>query len=359
MPEALKLLNWYGQYARALPWRSPPGVPPPPPYHVWLSEIMLQQTTVATVVPRFIDWVSRYPHLVALAAAPLEEVMRDWAGLGYYARARNLHACARQVVDEYDGQFPVTEQALAQLPGIGPYTAAAISAIAFGRRAVVIDGNVERVIARLFRVTEPLPAAKVLIRSYADQLTPDIGAGDFAQAMMDLGATICTPRAPNCPACPWRAECMAHRAGDAVTFPRKGVKLLRPTRYGLAFWLQVGGEIWLRRRPAKGLLGGMAEIPSSAWTDDPAQLKNLAAAPLQAPWVLEVGRVRHVFTHFRLELGLASAILPQRPALEDGFWYPIDGLADVGLPTLFRKIVGARGSLDADTPRLDAPSRGL
>jgi A/G-specific adenine glycosylase len=338
-PDPQLLLRWYDGAARTLPWRVPPGAPTyADPYRVWLSEIMLQQTTVAAVVAYFNRFTTDYPTVAALAAAPLDDILTRWAGLGYYARARNLHKCAGFIVTEFGGQFPSSEAELLTLPGIGPYTAAAIASIAFGGRAVVVDGNVERVISRLHRVQTPLPGAKPEIRIHADALTPQTRCGDFAQAMMDLGATICTPSSPNCSACPFAEACAAYAANDAKTYPRKVPKVARPTRYGLAFWLEADGHVWLRRRPPKGLLGGMSEIASSEWRGDYAYDAALTAAPVQAKWQRLEGRAVHVFTHFQLELDVVCAALPHKINIDHGFWHPIAALSEAGLPTALRKV---------------------
>jgi A/G-specific adenine glycosylase len=319
------LLRWYVVDKRRLPWRAEAGARPDP-YRVWLSEVMLQQTTVAAVRPYFEAFVARWPTVQALAAADDGKVMHAWAGLGYYARARNLLACARTVAAEHGGRFPDSEAALARLPGLGPYSAAAIAAIAFGRHAVVVDGNVERVVSRLYAVEEPLPAARPTLRRLAAALTPPGPSGDFAQAMMDLGATICTPRSPDCPRCPVAAHCAARATGDPARYPRRSPKAPRPARTGIAYWLEHDGEVLLVRRPPKGLLGGMLALPS----DDP---------PAEACWE-EAGSVSHVFTHFSLELGVFCAEAPRRI---DGIWHPVDRIAEAGLPTLFAK-AAARGS---------------
>lgn len=258
-----KLLAWYDRNGRSLPWRSPPGTPPPDPYRVWLSEVMLQQTTVAMATPYYARFLARWPAVDDLAAADDGEVMREWAGLGYYARARNLLAGARAVV--VVGGWPDTEEGLRALPGVGAYTAAAVAAIAFDRRAVVVDGNVERVVARLFAVAAPLPGAKRVLYALTDTLTPDARAGDHAQAMMDLGATVCTPRHPACTRCPLAAGCMAYAAGEPARFPVKPPKAIKPVRYGTAYWIEVDGDVLLERRPAKGLLGGMLGLPTGEW----------------------------------------------------------------------------------------------
>ena len=322
---AAALLAWYDHNARALPWRAPPGAAPPDPYAVWLSEIMLQQTTVAAVRPYFAAFLGAWPTVEAMAAADEADVMTAWAGLGYYARARNLIACARAVIADHGGHFPTSEAALRALPGIGRYTAAAIAAIAFGARAVVVDANVERVVARLFAVED---GAKAGLYPLADSITPDARAGDFAQAMMDLGATICTPRAPACAICPLISHCAARKAGAPERFPVKAAKLPRPRRLGTAFWLERDSHVLLTRRPAKGLLGGMRALPSGPWTSaDP----GLAGAPAEADW-RPIGRVAHIFTHFALDLALVTA-----NGDTDGDWWPIDRLDEAGLPTLFAK----------------------
>ena len=278
---ARALLAWYDRDRRILPWRAAPGVAPDP-YRVWLSEIMLQQTTVKAVLPRYADFLRRWPDVTALAAAELGEVLAAWAGLGYYARARNLHACAREVVARHGGRFPATEAELRTLPGIGDYTAAAIAAIAFGARATPIDGNIERVVARLFAVATPLPAAKPEIRSLALALTPDERAGDFAQSLMDLGATLCSPRRPACGLCPVVSGCEAHAQGLAEVLPYRDAKAERPTRRGVAFVaLRDDDTVLLRERPLKGLLGGMLETPSSPWTER-GESGNVRAQPCPA-----------------------------------------------------------------------------
>ncbi|WP_370661524.1 A/G-specific adenine glycosylase [Pelagibius sp. 7325] len=342
---AARLLDWYDRHARRLPWRSPPGDALPDPYRVWLSEIMLQQTTVATVGPYFAAFLARWPTVGDLAAAPLDDVLTAWAGLGYYARARNLHRCAQVVATELGGVFPDCEAELLKLPGIGRYTAAAVAAIAFGRRAVVVDGNVERVVARYFRVETPLPGAKPDLHRLADTLTPDDRAGDFAQAMMDLGATVCLPRGPKCLLCPLEADCAAKAAGVAQELPRRQPKAAKPTRRAVAFWLQgPGGALLLRRRPEKGLLGGMMEVPSTDWRAAPWDDSEAErAAPLAASWRELPGVVRHTFTHFHFEVTVWAAQADKRQADTskdlDGRWVALDGLADEALPTVMRKII--------------------
>ncbi|WP_343228660.1 A/G-specific adenine glycosylase [Sphingomonas colocasiae] len=344
MNVASQLLAWYDRHARALPWRSPPGTPPPDPYRVWLSEVMLQQTTVAAVRTHFARFTQRWPTVRDLAAAHDEAVMTAWAGLGYYARARNMLACARAVVADHGGHFPGDEQGLLTLPGIGRYTAAAIAAIAFGRRAVVVDGNVERVVARLFAVETPLPAAKPELYALTDRITPSERPGDFAQAMMDLGATICTPRNPLCALCPLDRDCAARASGDPARLPRKVPKAARPRRYGTIFWIEHDGAVLLVRRPDKGLLGGMRALPTGPWVEaDP----GLADAPAALDWRWIGGHVEHVFTHFALELRVACG-LPEKGCASqlDGEWWPIERLDTAGLPTVFAK--AARRAIEGE-----------
>jgi A/G-specific adenine glycosylase len=335
-----RLLAWYDRHRRVLPWRARPGETADP-YRVWLSEIMLQQTTVAAVGPYFLTFLARWPDVTTLAAAPLDDVLTAWAGLGYYARARNLHKCAQAVASEHGGRFPDTEAGLLELPGIGAYTAAAIAAIAFGRRAVVMDGNVERVVARLNRVQNALPAAKPALRALTDALTPDERPGDFAQAMMDLGATICTPRKPRCALCPWREDCAAFNSGDAEDYPRKTPKAERPVLYAVAYWMTLpDGSVLLRRRPEAGLLGGMMEIPTNTWRAQPWSLDDARGmAPFEAEWRDLPGNIRHVFTHIDLRLSLLGGRLKKAP---DGMVAArLDKLGDYALPSVMRKIVNA------------------
>ena len=330
-----RLLSWYDEHARALPWRilpneQGPGEPAPDPYRVWLSEIMLQQTTVAAVKPYFAAFTQRWPGVEALAAAPEEDVLAAWAGLGYYSRARNLVKAARAVAQA--GGFPDTEEGLRALPGVGAYTAAAIAAIAFGRRAVVVDANVERVVARLFAIEEPLPAARKAMREAADTITPETRAGDFAQGMMDLGSRICTPRSPKCEACPLAGECAA-RSHQPERLPVKAPKKAKAVRQGRAFWIERDGAVWLVQRAPSGMLGAMRALPDDGWS---AKGDGSGEAPLSGPWQ-EAGTVRHVFTHFAIELAVMR--LPGAPAAMpgEGEWWPIDRLDEAGLPTLFAK----------------------
>ena len=347
---AEQLLAWYDAHGRDLPWRSR-GVAPPDPYRVWLSEIMLQQTTVATVKPYFARFLEHWPTIDDLAAAPLDQVMTAWAGLGYYARARNLHRCAQIVGTDYDGKFPANESELKALPGIGNYTAAAIAAIAFDKAATVVDGNVERVIARLFAIETPLPKAKLEISRLAATLTPQERAGDYAQAMMDLGATICTTARPKCLLCPLKEGCLAHLRGLAAELPRRTPKAAKPIRRAVAFWLERNSkEVFLRRRPPKGLLGGMMEVPSTAWREDPWSAEEAVEfAPAAVAWRPLPGFVRHTFTHFHFEItvwtGKSSDAVPARDA---EMWCPIDRLAEQALPTVMRKV--AHHAMSADEP---------
>ncbi len=340
------LLAWYGREARALPWRAPPGNHQDP-YKVWLSEIMLQQTTVKAVTPRYVGFLRRWPDVKALAHAELGEVLAAWAGLGYYARARNLHACARVVAGEHGGKFPETESELRKLPGVGAYTAAAIAAIAFGEKATPVDGNIERVIARLFALETPLPAAKPEIKTLAESLTPQSRAGDFAQSLMDLGATICTPRRPACGLCPVRPDCRGLAAGIAEQLPYKEEKAARPTRRGAAFVaLRDDGAVLLRERPLKGLLGGMLETPSTPWEETAPNGSAVGEhAPLEAAWEAVPGLVEHTFTHFHLELlvyraavdvdaGLTDAAQPERCR-----WVQWADLPEAALPSVMRKVL--------------------
>lgn len=327
------LLAWYDSHARALPWRSPPGAPPPDPYRVWLSEVMLQQTTVAAVIPYFRKFTERWPSVTTLAEADEAEVMAAWAGLGYYSRARNLIACARAVAAG-GGDFPDSEVALRALPGLGAYTAAAVAAIAFGRRAAVVDANVERVVARLEALEQPLPQARARIREVVERITPEGRPGDFAQAMMDLGATVCTVRAPRCLLCPLAPACKGRIAG-AERFPVKPAKKARPERRGRAFWIERAGAVWLVRRAGRGMLGGMRALPDDGWN---ARADGDAPPPLEGPWQAG-GAVRHTFTHFHLDLQLMlySGNDWARLDAQDGEWWPLERIGEAGLPSLFAK----------------------
>ncbi|CAN5149672.1 A/G-specific adenine glycosylase [soil metagenome] len=331
-----KLLRWYDVHARDLPWRSPPGSPPPDPYRVWLSEIMLQQTTVAAVKSYFAKFTTRWSGVTALAQADDADVMAAWAGLGYYARARNLLACARAVVADHGGKFPPDEDTLRTLPGIGAYTAAAIAAIAFHRRAVVVDGNVERVVSRLFAVETALPASKPELWRLTETITPDTHSGDFAQAMMDLGSTICTPRNPSCLMCPLRSDCRAC-GHDPAGYPRRAPRVAKPERTATAWWIEREGHVLLVRRPQSGLLGGMRAFPSTL----EAKAADPAALPLSGE---TIGQITHVFTHFRLTLTICTAAPETAPETgcnlqADGEWWPIDRLHEAGLPSVFAKVM--------------------
>ena len=350
------LLAWYDRHRRKLPWRPPAGERVDP-YRVWLSEIMLQQTGVKTVGPYFEKFVARWPDVAAMAGATLDDVLRMWAGLGYYSRARNLYACAVAVVRDHGGAFPDTEEGLRALPGIGPYTAAAIAAIAFDRRTMPVDGNIERVVSRLFAVEEALPQAKPKIQQLATTLLGPCRAGDeksragdeksragdSAQALMDLGASICTPKKPACSLCPLNEDCVARAQGMQETFPRKAPKKSGELRRGAAFVVTRGGELLVRTRPEKGLLGGMTEVPGSEWRteqDDKAAFKQAPELKGVTRWHRKVGVVTHVFTHFPLELVVYTASVPARTRAPEGMrWVPIATLAGEALPNVMRKVV--------------------
>jgi A/G-specific adenine glycosylase len=382
LPDPQALLSWYDGERRTLPWRAAPGERPDP-YRVWLSEIMLQQTRVETVARYFAKFVARWPDVKALAVAPLADVLSAWAGLGYYARARNLHACAREVVARHGGNFPTTEAELRALPGIGSYTAAAIAAIAYDRPVVPVDGNVERVVARLFAFAKPLPKGKAELRSLAQRLASNERSGDMAQALMDLGAVVCTPRRPDCPRCPWEQDCTARQQGNPEQFPRLAPKRTGKLRRGTAFVvLREDGAILLRTRPARGLLGGMSEVPSTEWLSDFDEASALERAsellsplpfgersaseasrvrgndrnnsakhrpphPIPLPagekevgWRRIPGTVRHVFTHFPLELTIHAARVPKTARAPKGMRFvPLADLDDEALPTLMRKVI--------------------
>ncbi len=338
---AARLIAWYDRNHRDLPWRTSPGAhrtgARPDPYRVWLSEIMLQQTTVEAVKPFFRAFTERWPTVEALATAPAEDVMKAWAGLGYYSRARNLRAAAQAVV-AMAGGFPDTEEALRDLPGVGPYTAAAIAAIAFDRNAAVVDGNVERVMARLFAIRTPLPAAKTEIRAVLARLVPRERPGDFAQAMMDLGATICTPRRPRCLMCPLNDTCLGLAAGDPELLPVRAPKAEKPRREGVA-WVaeRADGAVLLRTRPDRGLLGGMAEVPSAGWDGRDG---SAAAPPLDLEW-RRAGSIRHVFTHFALELEIRHGKAGRRAAPAGHRWVDAGDLPGEALPTVMKKAIEA------------------
>ena len=315
---ASRLIQHYVDNFRQLPWRSPPGAPPPEPYVVWLSEVMLQQTTVATVIPRFERFLARWPTVQALAGARDEEILTEWAGLGYYARARNLIACAREVAAR--GGFPTTAADLCKLPGIGAYTAAAIAAIAFAEQAPAVDTNVERVIARVQGLAEP---ARAQTERHLLDLMAGQRPGDVAQALMDLGATICRPKQPRCGACPLSADCVAYASGAPESFPAPRKRKPRPHRHGVAWWIERDHHVWLVRRPAKGLLGRMVALPGGDWTETPPTSRS------------SLGTVRHVFTHFSLDLSVERRSEP----IGEGWWHPVDLLGEAGFPTLYRRAV--------------------
>jgi A/G-specific adenine glycosylase len=367
------LLAWYDRHRRKLPWRPPAGERADP-YRVWLSEIMLQQTTVKAVGPYFEKFVARWPDVGAMARASLDDVLRMWAGLGYYSRARNLYACAVAVTRDRGGVFPDTEEGLRALPGIGPYTAAAIAAIAFDRRTMPVDGNIERVVSRLFAVEDPLPQAKPKIQQLAATLLADsragdekaragdekARAGDSAQALMDLGSSICTPKKPACSLCPLNEDCTARARGDQETFPRKAPKKSGELRRGAAFVVTRGEELLVQSRPEKGLLGGMTEVPGSEWRarlDDKAALKQAPELKGITRWHRKAGIITHVFTHFPLELVVYTAAVPPRTRAPEGMrWVPIATLAEEALPNVMRKVVArglARGKIRARKSRSD------
>ena len=347
------VLAWYDRHRRILPWRAGPGQTPDP-YKVWLSEIMLQQTTVKTVAPYFLRFVQQWPTVQNLAAAPLQDVLKGWAGLGYYARARNLHACAQAVVERHGGKFPAGESELLTLPGIGAYTAAAIAAIVFDRPVVPVDGNIERVVTRLFAIEESLPASKPAIRQLAQTLTPATRAGDFAQALMDLGASICSPQRPACALCPLNEGCEARRRGDPEIFPVKTPKREGKLRRGAAFFaLRADGMVLVRARPTKGLLGGMTEVPTTEWSADFGESAALEDAPFaDAAWKRLRGKVTHVFTHFPLELSVYAAQVPAKARAPKGArWVPLAELSGEALPSLMRKVIAHALELDSGRKR--------
>ncbi|MFT2211254.1 A/G-specific adenine glycosylase [Rhizobium giardinii] len=340
---ANRLLAWYDRHHRDLPWRvSPPmardGVVADP-YHVWLSEVMLQQTTVQAVKPYFHRFLSLWPKVTDLAAADTEEVMKAWAGLGYYARARNLKKCAEAVAGNHQGVFPDTEEGLKALPGIGDYTAAAVAAIAFNRQSAVLDGNVERVISRLHAIDTPLPTAKPQMRALVAKMTPADRPGDFAQGMMDLGATICTPKRPACALCPFNDLCTALKTADLETFPRKAARKDKPLRVGAAFVASCPeGAVYLRKRVETGLLGGMTEVPGTAWTARIDGETSVEAQPFAAGWE-PCGTITHVFTHFELRLSVYRANVANRNKSGNGWWEPLASLEEQALPTVMKKAI--------------------
>ncbi len=348
-PESATLLAWYDRHARDLPWRVPPGAGRrADPYRVWLSEVMLQQTTVAVVRGYFERFTALWPDVVALADAPEEQVLGEWAGLGYYARARNLVKCARVVARDLGGRFPDTAGGLRALPGIGPYTAAAIAAIAYDLPETVVDGNVERVMARLFAVRTPLPEAKPALRAHAATLTPRLRPGDHAQAVMDLGATVCTPKSPACGRCPWRPACRAHARGIASDLPARRPRAPKPVRHATAWLARRSDGAWLlERRPPKGLLGGMLGWPGTDWADPAAP----ARPPIEAEWFDPGAEVRHTFTHFHLRLRLQVAAVPQDARPRHGFFIAPRDFRPTDLPSVMRKALKiAAAAIDSGAP---------
>lgn len=356
-----KLLDWYDVHRRILPWRAPAGTRADP-YRVWLSEIMLQQTTVQAVAAYYRKFLQRWPTVKALADAPQDDVLAAWAGLGYYARARNLHAAAKVVAYEMGCVFPATAEALRELPGVGGYTSGAIAAIAYDERQAAMDANAERVIARLFAVETPMPKAKPQLHAHCMALVP-ARAGDFAQALMDLGSAICTSKRPNCPQCPWERDCAARARGIPEQLPVKAPKMARPLKRGAAFVVTDGqGAVLLVKRPDKGLLASMLEPPQGPWGEDfPSKAEALKQAPFEGGWVKRAGMVRHGFTHFELEVEVYFVQLQKRTTLDgrvrpghgEVFWVPREKLRDVALPTVMRKIV--EHGLDEGGPLFAAP----
>jgi A/G-specific adenine glycosylase len=334
------LLRWYDLQGRTLPWRVRPedranGMTADP-YAVWLSEVMLQQTTIPHGTPYWFKFLDLYPTVQELAAAPLDDVLTHWAGLGYYARARNLHKCAIMVATDFGGIFPSTKAELLKLPGIGDYTASTIAAICFDQPTNIVDGNVERVISRMHRVDDPLPKAKPIIKALAGVLADPERPGDYGQAVMDLGATVCTPRSPSCGVCPWTEWCEAFAVGDQTAFPKKSPKKKQPVRYGIAYVMVRDGAVWLRRRPSDGLLGGMMEVPTSDWADAMPAVEP----PIDADWSRSPAPVKHVFTHFELRFDVYRTVITNDP-VGDGRWVAHDALLTVALPSLFKKVLRA------------------
>ncbi len=336
-----KLLAWYDEQGRTLLWRIRPedrqAGAVADPYAVWLSEIMLQQTTVPHAAPYWQRFLERWPTVTDLAQAPRDDVLAAWAGLGYYARARNLHKCAGVVAGELDGQFPSELDALRALPGIGDYTSNAIRAVAFDKPASVVDGNVERVISRVFAIETPLPKSKPEIKAIAAELADPDRPGDYAQAIMDLGATVCTPKSPQCAACPWAQACAARAADTQTRYPLKEKKKPKPVRRGVCFHVQRDGALWLRRRPETGLLGAMMELPGTDWSETGPEAGDITqAAPFSASWS-DAGEVRHVFTHFELRLSVMTAQAPRTWQPVEGVFHPLSELEDAGLPSVMMK----------------------
>lgn len=335
-----QLLAWYDKHQRVMPWRAVKGRTPDP-YHVWLSEIMLQQTTVVTVGPYFMKFLSKWPTVTALAKAKLDDVLTAWAGLGYYARARNLHKCAQVIVAEYSGRFPSAQDELLALPGIGPYTAAAISSIAFNQPAVAVDGNVERVVSRIDAIEEPLPASKETLRAHAAEIANNnTRPSDFTQAFMELGATVCTPRKPKCPSCPWQKSCKAYNKGIAEELPRKLLKAKNPVRYGKVYWIQKkSGEFLIEKRIGKGLYEGMFQLPTTAWTDKAAAKKLPHPFDKKLRFKSLEATVRHTFTHFDLVLEIWSAPAGKDFSPGSGLFVSTAEIEAYALPTLMQKVM--------------------
>lgn len=342
-PTARKLLAWYDRERRSMPWRAEPGEIADP-YHVWLSEIMLQQTTVTAVTPYFNKFLKLWPNVSALASASRDQVLTAWAGLGYYSRARNLHACANVIVDEYGGHFPACEKELLKLPGIGAYTAAAIASIAFGLRAAVVDGNVERVITRQFALRTPMPKVKAQVKALVEPIVPKARPGDFAQATMDLGATVCTPRSPSCELCPWEKSCKARAAGETLLYPVKAPKKRKPIRRGIVHWAETNADqILIEQRPDKGLLAAMWQFPTNEWAEVSArsafsETARKKSAPFEATWARVPGLVTHTFTHFHLELAVYRTSMDLAANPDRGHFIKAEDLGDYALPSLMQKV---------------------
>jgi len=352
-----KLLTWYDRHKRVMPWRTIKNSKKVP-YKIWLSEIMLQQTTVTTVGPYFQHFLKTWPTIDELANASLDDVLKVWQGLGYYSRARNLHKCAKLICNNFDGRFPNTEEQLEQLPGIGPYTAAAILAIAFDKPAIVVDGNVERVITRVFGIFKPLPEARPIIKDCAAKLAPKTTRGrpgDYAQAVMDLGATVCRPRKPLCDLCPWEKYCIAKQQNFVDQVPRKAPKKLKAVRKGVVFLaLMSDGSLFLRRRPENGLLGGMMEFPSTVWLERSLSLKEICeAAPFKTQWVKITGTVNQAFSHFQLQLQVRVAVVNDQTQIFGGIWVDRDRLDEFALPNLMKKVWAFASKRIQLLPRLD------
>ncbi|OJX12283.1 MAG: A/G-specific adenine glycosylase [Caedibacter sp. 37-49] len=335
------LLNWYDLKGRDLPWRAK-GNQKTNPYHVWLSEIMLQQTTVVTVIPYFLSFIKKWPTVQALAQASLDDILHAWQGLGYYTRARNLYLCAKEIVNDYNSQFPCSSSELIKLPGIGPYTSKAIAAIAFNEQVLPIDGNIARILARLYAISTPLPEGMISIQNAAFEFTPELRPGDFAQAMMDLGASLCTSRSPVCLECPFRLICKAYAVGTQAGLPVKSKKPIRPKKYAVAYILKrEDGAILLRKRPENGLLGGMMEIPTSKWSTTKLKMNDVPKnAPIAIDWESSSIEIKHSFTHFDLEIMIYSGnISMEKSQALEGFWVFPHQIGNYALPTLFKKII--------------------